>query len=95
MKNRAAITFICFGLLTVQTVMAGGGVINVLDHGAVANGTALNTAAFGKAVAACVKQKGGTILVPAGISTCGRPLSRSGRSSGMSWPGYFATERTD
>ena len=48
-----------------------GGVINILDHGAVADGVALNTAAFEKAVEACVKQKGGTILVPAGIYRTG------------------------
>jgi len=71
MKNRAAITFICIGLLTLQTALAAGGVINVLDQGAVADGAALNTAAFEKAVAACVKHKGGTILVPAGIYRTG------------------------
>ena len=51
--------------------LAAGGVINVLDHGALGDGTTLNTAAFQKAVDACVKQKGGTILVPAGIYRTG------------------------
>ena len=51
------------GLLIGQTA---AGVINVLDHGAVGDGTTLNTASFKKAVAACVKQNGGTVLVPAG-----------------------------
>jgi hypothetical protein len=47
------------------------GVINVLDHGAVGDGTTLNTASFKKAVAACVKQSGGTILIPAGVYRTG------------------------
>jgi hypothetical protein len=45
---------------------AAAGVVNVLDHGAVGDGTTLNTASFKKAVAACVKQDGGTVLIPAG-----------------------------
>jgi hypothetical protein len=56
------------GLLIGQTA---AGVINVLDHGAVSDGTTLNTASFQKAVAACVKQNGGTVLVPAGVYRTG------------------------
>ena len=58
----------CIGLLVGQTA---AGVINILDQGAVADGTTLNTAAFQKAVAGCVKQNGGTIFVPAGIYRTG------------------------
>ena len=62
---------VCLALFTVQTALAAAGVINVLDHGALGDGTTLNTAAFREAVAACVKQKGGMILVQAGIYRTG------------------------
>ena len=51
------------GLLMGQTA---AGVVNVLDHGAVGDGTTLNTISFKKAIAACVKQNGGKVLIPAG-----------------------------
>jgi hypothetical protein len=58
----------CLGLFAGQTA---AGIINVLDHGAIGDASTLNTGAFQKAVAACVEQKGGTILVPAGIYRTG------------------------
>jgi len=58
----------CLGLFVGQTT---AGINNVLDHGALGDGRTLNTGAFQKAVAACVEQKGGTILVPAGIYRTG------------------------
>jgi len=61
----------CLGIFAGQTALAAPGVVNVLDHGAVGDGAALNTAAFQKAVAACVKQQGGTVLVPAGVYRTG------------------------
>jgi len=58
----------CLGFLAGQTAAA---TINVLDHGAIGDANTLNTGAFQKAVAACVEQNGGTILVPAGIYRTG------------------------
>ena len=58
----------CLGLFAGQTA---AGIINVLDHGALGDASTLNTGAFQKAVTACVKQKGGTIFVPAGIYRTG------------------------
>lgn len=54
-----------------QTGLAAPAVINVLDHGAVGDGITLNTAALQQAIVACVKQGGGTVLVPAGIYKVG------------------------
>jgi len=62
---------ICLGLFGGRRAAGAPGFINVLDHGAVADGTTLNTAALQKAIAACVEQKGGTILVPAGVYRTG------------------------
>lgn len=41
--------------------------ISIADHGAVANGKTLNTAAIQGAVDYCVAKGGGTVLVPAGV----------------------------
>jgi polygalacturonase len=45
---------------------AGQASFNVVDYGAVPDGTTLNTAAFARAVAACSAANGGTVIVPAG-----------------------------
>jgi polygalacturonase len=50
---------------------ADAAVINVLDHGAVGDATTLNSASFKKPVAACLKNDGGTIFVPAGVYRTG------------------------
>jgi len=47
------------------------GIINVFDHGAIGDANTLNTGAFQKAVEACNEQKGGTIIIPAGIYRTG------------------------
>lgn len=102
---------------------AATGVVNVLDHGATGDGTTLNTEALQEAIAACAENKGGTVLVPAGVyrtgpielrsdvtlctcaavrlasltaatSTCARHSTRNGPSSGTTWPGSSAAERT-
>jgi len=59
---------VCLGLIAGQS---SAGVINVLDHGALGDASTLNTGVFQKAIAACAKQNGGTILVPAGIYRTG------------------------
>ena len=66
-----AVGIACVGLFAGQTAWAAAGVINVLDHNVAGDGTTLNTTAFAKTVAACVKQNGGTVLVPAGIYRTG------------------------
>src|SRR5688572_2569638 len=40
--------------------------IDIRDHGAVAGGVEKNTAAFARAIAACLGAGGGRVLVPAG-----------------------------
>jgi polygalacturonase len=45
---------------------AGPATFNVVDYGAVPDGTTNDTAAMARTVAACVAAKGGTIIVPAG-----------------------------
>jgi hypothetical protein len=66
-----AVLIACLGFFAGRTTLAAAGIINVQEHGVVGDGTTLNTAAFEKAIAACVKQKGGTVLVPAGIYRTG------------------------
>jgi hypothetical protein len=58
----------CLGLFAGQTIAA---IVNVLDYGATCDANMLNTGAFQKAVTACVEQKGGTILIPAGVYRTG------------------------
>jgi hypothetical protein len=73
MNRFTVVSFYAIVLFTAAGAAVAGaaGTINVLDHGAAGDGTTLNTAAFQKAVAACAGQKGGTILVPAGIYRTG------------------------
>ncbi|UCD00238.1 MAG: right-handed parallel beta-helix repeat-containing protein [Phycisphaerales bacterium] len=73
MMIRPATAFYALVLMAAASPAAGAvaGAVNVLDHGATGDGTTLNTAAFSKAVAACVEQKGGTVLVPAGVYRTG------------------------
>ena len=56
-------------IIALPVFLAGqtaAGIVNVLDHGAIGDGITLNTSSFKSAINACVKQKGGTVLVPAG-----------------------------
>lgn len=75
MKNTTHQTFytitLAMACLALFTAQGGAAIVNVLDHGAVGDGTTLNTEALQKAVAACVAQKGGTLLVPAGVYRTG------------------------
>ncbi len=41
-------------------------IVNIRDHGAIADGTTKNTAAFAQAIQACADAGGGRVLVPAG-----------------------------
>ncbi len=50
---------------------------NVLDHGAVADGTTDNTAAFAAAIDACHRRGGGRVVVPAGTYLTGAIHLRS------------------
>jgi polygalacturonase len=49
----------------------GARVYNVRDFGAKGNGKTLDTAAFQSAIDACTRDKGGTVLVPAGVFVIG------------------------
>jgi len=64
-------SMVCLAFFAGRAACGAAGVINVLNHGAVGDGITLNTAALQKAIAACVEQKGGTVLVPAGIYRIG------------------------
>ena len=68
---QVSILFTAAIMLLTASAPAATGMISILDHGALGDGTTLNTAAFQKAVAACVKQNGGTILIPAGVYRTG------------------------
>jgi len=61
----------CGGTLAQAPVGAGRGVFNILDYGAVRDGSASSTEAFRKAIAAAQKAGGGTVYVPAGNYTTG------------------------
>ncbi|GAB2699677.1 glycoside hydrolase family 28 protein [Paenibacillus thermoaerophilus] len=50
---------------------------NILDYGAVADGTTLNTEAFRRAIEACAEAGGGTVEVPAGVYLTGAIHLRS------------------
>ena len=49
----------------------GGTIFNIRSYGAKGDGKTLDTKAIDKAVAACVKAGGGTVLVPAGTFVIG------------------------
>ncbi len=51
--------------------VAGVGVYNIRDHGAVGDGNTPDTAALQAAIDACAKDQGGTVLVPAGVFVIG------------------------
>lgn len=51
--------------------LSGTRVFNICDHGAIGDGKTLNTIAIQKAVDACYADKGGTVLIPAGVFVCG------------------------
>jgi len=70
-RRAVLVGMVCLGFFSGRAALGATGVVNVLDHGAVADGTTLNTAALQKAIAACAQQKGGTVLVPAGVYRTG------------------------
>jgi len=51
--------------------LSGAGVYNVRDHGAAGDGRTLDTAAIQAAIDKCYADKGGTVLIPAGVFLCG------------------------
>ncbi|WP_242092892.1 glycoside hydrolase family 28 protein [Aestuariivivens sediminicola] len=51
--------------------------LNILDFGAVADGTTLNTEAFGRAIDSCYKLGGGKVLVPSGSFLTGPIVLKS------------------
>src|ERR1035438_9734176 len=61
----------CGGTVAQAQAGAGKGVFNILDYGAVRDGSASSTEAFRKAIAAAQKAGGGTVYVPAGNYTTG------------------------
>jgi len=49
-----------------ENKLAGAAIYNVRDHGAKGDGKTLDTAAIQSAIDKCFKEKGGTVLIPAG-----------------------------
>ena len=60
------VSFLFAGLSSLSCVNRTNGVYNILDYGAVPDGETLATAAIQKAIDRCVKDGGGTVLVPRG-----------------------------
>lgn len=56
-----------FKLVAPQPPAFPARTVRITEHGAVGDGHTLNTAAFAKAITACAKSGGGTVLVPPGI----------------------------
>jgi hypothetical protein len=71
MLNEAIVAMVCLAFFGGRTACGGMGVVNILDHGAMGDGTTLNTAARQKAITVCAEQKGGTVLVPPGVYRTG------------------------
>lgn len=56
-----------FKMPSVQLPSIPAATYNIVDFGAIGNGQALNTTAFEKAIEACTKAGGGTVVIPAGL----------------------------
>src|SRR5580693_1152126 len=78
---------------------AGARLYNVRDYGAKGDGKTLDTAAVQSAIDACAKDRGGTVLIPAGDFLVGTielksnvtlHLAAAGRLLGSSTPGDFS-----
>lgn len=52
-------------------IPAGTGIFNITDYGAKGDGQTLNTAAIQQAIDTCHQNKGGTVLIPAGVFVTG------------------------
>lgn len=75
MKNIYLQLFVACFLLLSNGLQAG--VYNILDFGARADGTTLNTQAINDAVNKCFENGGGTVLVPAGTFVTGTIILKS------------------
>jgi polygalacturonase len=69
---KACLTLLCF-LITCsyQSFAQANAVFNIKDYGASGDGRTLDTKGINKAVEACVKAGGGTVLVPPGVFVTG------------------------
>ena len=56
-----------FGAVQVTRPTFADHAVSIADHGAVADGSTMNTAAIASAIAACAAQGGGRVVVPPGI----------------------------
>lgn len=66
-KNAVTVKYLSLLLLfTAYTLMVPANTYNVLDFGAKADGTAIDTKAVQNAIDACTKNGGGTVLIPSG-----------------------------
>jgi len=54
-----------------DSIPSGARTYNIRDYGAAGDGKTLNTAAIQKAIDACYNDKGGTVLIPAGVFVSG------------------------
>jgi polygalacturonase len=66
-----------FDMPPIQRPMFPDRVVDIRDHGAVADGKTLNTTAIANAIAACAQRGGGRVLVPAGVWLSGAIHLRS------------------
>jgi polygalacturonase len=74
MSPRSSFVFGLFCLILLSSTAASQTIFNVRDHGAVGDGTTLDTDAVQKALNESGKSGGGVVLVPAGTYLC-KPLT--------------------
>ena len=60
-----------------QDKNSGAGIYNIRDFGAVGDGKTLDTIALQAAIDTCNREKGGTVLVPAGVFVIGTVQMKS------------------
>jgi polygalacturonase len=69
---KASLTLLCFLIISsYQSFAQANAVFNIKDYGATGDGHTLDTKGINKAVEACVKAGGGTVLVQAGVFVTG------------------------
>ncbi|MBW4891577.1 right-handed parallel beta-helix repeat-containing protein [Mucilaginibacter sp. HMF5004] len=81
MKNKLSIALLAFSTLLATAAMAtenGPKRYNIAEHGAVGDGTTLNTKAIQAVIDECAKKGGGTVVIPKGAFLSGAIFLKPG-----------------